>query len=105
MVSRKEIRRKIKEHFKGEVSSECLVYLKETCEKLINDVIEAGVEEFHATNRIRERARIAKLKRITSSEFKNVSKQIFKETPDFKHGEIGELNKKTILSKANIEVT
>ena len=99
MVSSREIKRRISRHLPGlEVSKECVEYVQDLCSDLIDDLIEAGVKEFHKHNRRRKIQHLRKLKRVTPSLLKSVLDELNKEIIVLIHGEVGQSNDETTLS-------
>ncbi len=94
MVSRKEIRREIKKYWTAEVSQDCVVYLKDLCEKINSLVIEGAVNELNGINRIRARAKIPILKRIKVPYLRTFRDNLINSFNDFKMGRLGNIQSK-----------
>jgi len=106
MTSIREIRRLVNKYCDYEVSKECLVYLKESCEEVNSNVIRQIIEEFEENNKIRERAGIPKYKRIKGTYIKVFCEKLLKAINVFNGGNGGNAstNITTSLSEAG-EIT
>lgn len=106
MVSIREVDRKYREKFDGEVPSEIKKLTKKKGEEFLDEFVESVVEEFHEVNRFRKIQHRKKLNRIPVSLFKSFLQRVQKQRQDFLiEGSGAQLSNDTSLSyKADIEV-
>ena len=105
MISKRDLRKKIKKKWDGEVSEDGLDYLKTSINKIIDSLVEEAVNEVKETNKIREKAKLPEIKRIPKSIFINLLVRIFKETKSLENCEVGNYPRdKPLPYKADMEV-
>ena len=101
----KTIRRILKYHIEQEVSKEVVEYVRDEVETTLRHLCEDVVKNVDETNRIRARANLPIIKRITLSIYKSLLAQLLKRKTDFDNSSIGQCNIDTMLQpNANKEV-
>jgi len=100
----KTIGRILKHYINKEVSKETIVSVRDDVEIILKCLCEDLVKEVDESNKIRTKANLPIIKRITRSIFKSLSTQIFKRHSDLDTGNIGQDNRDTMLQSNASEV-
>lgn len=103
-ISTNTIRQILKNKTNYDVSRQAILYAKKLVEEYLEDIINKAVKHMEETNSIRERANLPKQKRLSVSDFKNLSENCYNLPDDFLHDERGLTNRDTRLSNADMEV-
>ena len=103
----KLIRRKLKNHFDGEISEKSIRYVRELIDYILSEIAELSLIELQEHNRLRRIQHLPELKRISFSIMKKITIKVFKSSSVFIEGKVGDTpNRNTTLShnKQDIEV-
>jgi len=106
MVSRREIRRRIKKEWRGEISEGCIRLISEITSELLDEVIQEGINELEEINEIRKKANLPIYKRLPKRVFKSLSGRLKKAPNRYKNGKLGyhEPSEPLIYQQENVEV-
>ena len=94
----------ISDYWEGDISQECVENVSEIISNFIDMLIQEGVNEFKDYNGRRRLQGLPELKRLQGSTFIKLSDELFKPTPDFKLGEVGNYNRNTTFPTEAVEV-
>ena len=94
----------ISDYWDGDISQECVNEVSGIISNFIDMLIREGVNEFKDYNGRRQLQGLPELKRLQSSVFIKFADELFKQTPDFKFGEVGNYNRNTTFPTEAIEV-
>ena len=98
------VKRILKEHIKGDVTQEGVIYVRDLIQDMLIQLADNSVVEQERTNGLREQLGIRKCKRIDKSIFINLSTQLFNKPSVELIDETGQQNIDTVFSKANLKV-
>ncbi len=98
------IRRSLKDCVNCDLTQESIVYVRDTIDNLLFQLGEDSIKELDELNRSRQIQRLPKLKRCPVTIFIKLLDELFKPTPDFNIGEVGNYNRNTTFPTEAIEV-
>ena len=103
-ISKRLVKRILKEYWDGEISKDLCIFVKDYLDELTHKIIKELVAETQRENRLRQVQNLPEMKRIALSTFKSLLAKVNKQTSINLTGNIGELNKNTMLVEAEAEV-
>ena len=92
------------DYWGGDISQECINEVSEIISNFIDMLLQEGVKEFRDYNGRRKLQGLPELKRSQGFIFIKFADELFKPTPDFNIGEVGQNNIDTTFSTEAEEV-
>lgn len=78
----------LKNHYRGEISEEAVIFVRDTLLDLTDFLAERAVKNFDNINQKRQEQGLNMLKRLDKDSFKNVLERIYKQIVDKNNGEV-----------------
>jgi len=88
----KPVKMILKNHYRGEVSEEAVILVRDILLNLTDFLAEHAVKDFDKVNQKRQEQGLTQLKRLDKDSFKNVWERIYKQIVDKNIGEVGTSN-------------